>query len=696
MQRSRMLVAGVTALVMGAGLAVGGATAASAAPVGHWGTFTVDGGARAYTGTMSLPGFPETTYTSTSRQTTVISGASTWQGPATGPGQTYGSSRGNTYLNQRPSVDTPNPTGASVTTYRFATPTPGARSWSFVLGDIDADQATISATLPGGGTATAAQLGFQGAYNSCSAVSPGGPSCSADPNGTTGRDVPTWNAATRTLTGNATATDTAGATAWFTPTVPLGSLTIRYQQRSGFPVYQTWFADRTAAISGTATRDGAPVAGATVTATAPGGRQVTTTTRADGTYVFPDLGVDSGYRVTLTAPPGVAADATVSGVSLAGSPGGADRTGVDFVFASVTGTVTLDGGPVPTGTRVELLDADGTEIAATTTDAAGGYRFTTTPGDHRIRVTAPEGTTGPATEAVTIPATGTSQDFAFTTPAAVVDLTGTVTDTAGATAADVPVVATPIDPEVSDPVTAETGTDGSFVLRELQTETAYSVVAGTGDQAGVPQLVTTPAAGATAAPLALVVPAAVPVPTVVDLPGTVTDTAGDPVPDLPVTATPTDPSVGGPVTVTTASDGTFTLPDLRTETEYAVVAGTGDDAGEPQLVTTPAAGTAATPLVLVVAAATPTPTPSPTPGAPSPTPTVSPTTPPAAGGGGTVPGSGSTPGTGAGTTPTAGGLAFTGADLSPGLVAAGVLLLLGAGLLTLRGVRNRRRPEMHD
>ena len=51
MQRSRMLVAGVTALVMGAGSAVGGATAASAAPVGRWGTFTVDGGARAYTGT---------------------------------------------------------------------------------------------------------------------------------------------------------------------------------------------------------------------------------------------------------------------------------------------------------------------------------------------------------------------------------------------------------------------------------------------------------------------------------------------------------------------------------------------------------------------------------------------------------------------------------------------------------------------
>lgn len=690
MQRNRMLVAGVTALVMGAGLVVGGSTVASAAPIGHWGTFTVAGAARAYTGTVTLPGFPATTYTSTSRQSTVISGASVWQGPATGPGSTYGSSRGTTYLNQRPATDTPNASGASVTTYTFATPTPGAGSWSFVLGDVDADQATIAATVPGGGAATAAQLGFQSTDNSCSAVSAGGWSCPPDPDGTTGRDVPTWNSATRTLTGNATATDTAGATAWFTPTVPLSTLTITYQQRSGLPVYQTWFADRTAAISGTATRDGSPVAGATVTATAPGGRTVTTTTRADGTYVFPELGVDSGYRVTLTAPDGVVGDPTVTDVSLASSPGGADRTGVDFVLASVTGTATLDGGPVATGTRVELLGTDGTEIAATTTDTTGAYRFTTTPGDYRVRVTAPEGTTGTATESVTIPAAGTTQDFAFTTPAAVVDLPGTVTDTTGAAVADVPVVATPVDPAVSDPVTATTGTDGSFVLPELQTDTEYSVVAGTGDDASDPQRVTTPAAGTTPTPLSFVVPAPVAVPTVVDVPGTVTDTAGEPVADVPVTATPTDASVGAPVTVTTAADGAFVLPDLLTETEYSVVAGTGDDASAPRLVTTPAPGTAATPLALVVAATPkPTPTPTPTPGTPSPAPSTQPGT---GGGTGVTPGSGS----GTGSTPTAGGLAFTGADLTPGLVAAGVLLLFGAGLLTRRGIRNRRRPEMHD
>lgn len=148
--RRRSVVAGVTGIVLGAGLALGGATSASAAPVGHWGDFTVSGTSKAYTGTMTMPGFPATTFTSNSRQTTVISGASTWQGPSTGPGAVYGSSRGNTYINQRPNADSPTAAAASTTRYSFATPTP-AGSWSFVLGDIDADQATIAATVQGGG-----------------------------------------------------------------------------------------------------------------------------------------------------------------------------------------------------------------------------------------------------------------------------------------------------------------------------------------------------------------------------------------------------------------------------------------------------------------------------------------------------------------------------------------------------------------
>ncbi|WP_207552315.1 hypothetical protein, partial [Mycobacteroides abscessus] len=83
-----------------------------------------------------------------------------------------------------PNVDSPTAAGASTTVYTFDGATPGASSWSFVLGDIDADQATISATVQGGGAATGEQLGYQGSYNSCSAAVAGGWSCSADPDGT--------------------------------------------------------------------------------------------------------------------------------------------------------------------------------------------------------------------------------------------------------------------------------------------------------------------------------------------------------------------------------------------------------------------------------------------------------------------------------------------------------------------------------
>ncbi|TCU84315.1 hypothetical protein EDF48_106134 [Curtobacterium sp. PhB191] len=73
MRRWRTVTAGFTALALGAGLAIGGATSASAEPAGNWGTFTLSGASKAYTGTMTLPGFPATTFTSNSRQSTVIS-----------------------------------------------------------------------------------------------------------------------------------------------------------------------------------------------------------------------------------------------------------------------------------------------------------------------------------------------------------------------------------------------------------------------------------------------------------------------------------------------------------------------------------------------------------------------------------------------------------------------------------------------
>ncbi len=672
MRRWQMVTAGLTGIVLATGLALGGATSASAAPAGHWGAFTLSGTGKAYTGTMSMPGFPATTFTSNSRQSTVISGASTWQSAATGPGALYGSSRGNTYMNQRPNADSPNASSASVTTYTFADPTP-AGSWSFVLGDVDADQATISATVQGGqpGAATAAQLGFQGAYNSCSAAVAGGWTCPPDPDGSTGKDVPTWDAATRTLTGNAAANDTAGATAWFTPTTPLTSLTITYQQRSGFPVYQTWFASRTAAIAGTATLDGTPLPGSTVTVTAPRGTTYTTTTDAEGNYAFPNLPQINGYTVEVTPPAGAAPLDQSATVSLIGADGTADRaftapTGT----VSVIGTVVDDAGNPAANVPVVITDPNNPDDPlSTTTNSDGVYTGSGLTPDTDVSVTVDgadpvvirtgaEGAAPVEPEPITVPAD------------AVVAITGTVTLDGAAVPAGT--VVDLLDADGNVLVSTTTAAGGTYRIETVPGAYTVRVAVPPGGATGGEPVTVDTTSGPATADFAFATPVA-PVPQTVDQPGTVTDTNGAPVSGVDVVATPTDPEAGAPVTTTTGADGGFTLPGLQPETEYTIVV----DGGDPQTITTPATG-AGTPLVFVVpAAATPTPTPTPTP-----------TVPPTSGGG-----SGTTPVSSTGGSSSTGALAYTGADLTPGLIAAGVLVLLGAGLLTFRAARNRRRSE---
>ncbi|MFJ3320919.1 carboxypeptidase regulatory-like domain-containing protein [Curtobacterium sp. NPDC086286] len=678
MRRWRAVTAGLTGIVLGAGLAIGGATSASAAPAGHWGTFTVSGSSKAYTGTMTLPGFPATTFSSNSRQSTVISGASTWQGPSTGPGAVYGSSRGNTYINQRPNADSPTSSAASTTTYTFDGATPGNGSWSFVLGDVDADQATISATVQGGAAATAAQLGYQSSYNSCSSVSAGGWSCPADPGGVpAGQDAPTWDAATRTLTGNAAANDTSGATAWFTPTVPLETLTITYQQRSGFPVYQTWFANRTAAITGTATLDDTPIPGATVTVQAPRGTLYTTTTGADGTYSFPELPVIGGYTVTITPPPN--ADGTPSTTtSLNTVPGGADQV-VDFPFTappgttSVIGTVTdADGNPVSNVPVVIVDPSDGEELVNTTTNSDGVYTGSDLPAGTDLGVSV--GDEDPTT-ITTGPAGGdpTALDPIEAPAAVIATVTGVVSlDGAPVAAGQV------VELLQGTTVVASTTTDasGRYTFHTAAgTYTVRTTVPEPGATGPTQNTGVTVAGGASAeSNLPFATPAA-PVVTTTDQPGTVTDTNGDPAAGVDVVATPTDPEAGDPVRTTTGTDGTFDLTGLAPETEYTVEV----DGADPVTITTPASGSAAA-LAITVPAAVVTPTPTPTPSAPAPAPTP---------GGG----SGTTPISSGGGSTTGGALAYTGADLTPGLIAAGVLVLLGGGLLTFRAVRNRRRTS---
>ncbi|MEK6311022.1 MAG: carboxypeptidase regulatory-like domain-containing protein [Curtobacterium sp.] len=675
--RLRTVTAALTALALGGGLALVGATSASATPAGHWGTFTLAGQSRDYTGTMTLPGFPATTFESDSRQSTVISGNSTWQGPSTGPGAAYGSSRGNTYLNQRPLADSVGQ--PSVTTYTFAEPTPGASSWSFVLGDVDADRVTIAATTQGGAAATAADLGFQSVYNSCSTVSTGGWSCPADPDGTTGRDVPSWDAASLTLTGNAGSVDTSGATAWFTPTVPLTSLTLTFERRSGFPVYQTWFANRTAAITGTATLDGTPIPGATVTVTAPRGTVYTTTTAADGTYAFPELPVINDYEVSITPPPGATGTATQTGVSLNGVPGGEDQV-ADFAFTSPANTTSIIGQVVdPDGepaadVPVVITDPNAATPITTVTNDEGYYSASGLTPNTAVTIAVDGADPVTVTTGAAAPGAPTRADpietDAVSTVGGVVRLDGTAR--AGVTVDLLDGAGTVVATTVTDADGGYSFTtvDGTYTVRSAlptpgatgtTTSTAVTLVGGGPTQTRDFAFVTPPA------PQAVVTSAT----------GRVVDTNDAPVSGRTVTATPIGADSGAPVSTTTGTDGRYTLSGLNPATDYTVtVSGStatvaftsGADAGDVVTVDD----------LVVAAAAAPSPTPTAT---PTPTASAAPTTAPVAA-------TGSGPATGA--------LAYTGADIGPGLIAAGVLVLLGAGLLTYRSVRHRRRTHLHN
>ncbi len=256
-------------------------------------TPSVSGTSDDWTGSIAPPsspiGFPTATLTSNARTLSTASSATlTGSSPF---GDVFGTSSGATYLTVR------NSTGGAMTTttITFAAPTPsqnGNNGWGFTLGDIDADKVTLTATGTGGAALTGAQLGFQGVFNYASGQT----------------DVPTWDEATRTLTGSRS--DTSGASGWFRPTAPITTLTLEFTALSGGPLFQMWIAaigDRT--ISGTVTEcvDGAvvPDAGATVALldvdsnpVTSGGSPVTATTGADGTYSFTGL-LPSQYRIGL-------------------------------------------------------------------------------------------------------------------------------------------------------------------------------------------------------------------------------------------------------------------------------------------------------------------------------------------------------------------------------------------------------------
>lgn len=389
---------------------------------------------------------------SRSGQIGVISGTSTWLAAGTPVGAKYGSSQNRPYLNLRPKADSP--TAPSTTTYSFAAPTPTS-GWTFVLGDIDADKVQVRAIGPDGTALTAAQLGFRGGFNYCAPALAGKPSCTGS-----AADVPSWDPATTTLTGNAGATDTNGAAAWFEPSAPIAALTFVYTQRSGFPVFQTWFAGLARDITGTVTASTGSIAGTVLTLRdADGDAVATTSPLADGSYSFAGVQASAGYTVSITPPPGSIADGAVQQPADLSAQDAVVDFGVHVIVpVGVSGTVRDTGGdPVP-GATVTLSTGE-----TTTTGPDGVYRFEEVqPGPHTVTVVPPAGyTVAVAPPPFTVPAgSETPIDGLDAVLQENPDITGRVTDGAGGVAGVV-VTATLAG---GGTVTAVTAGDGSYTL----------------------------------------------------------------------------------------------------------------------------------------------------------------------------------------------------------------------------------------
>lgn len=543
-------------------------SAASAAPATRFADWTpLVGTSTDFTTTMSLsPRFPLATMTSDSRggSVGVQSGASSWFGENTPPGERYGSSRNQEYLNLRPKVD--NASSPSTTRYTFERATP--LGWAFVLGDIDSDQVKVTATTAEGKPATADDLGFQSSFNLCGF--PPRPSSCGSPTPT---DAPTWDPSTTTLTGNDGARDTTGATGWFEPKVPLRTLTFEFTRRAGFPVYQTWFALRTQDVTGTVnvTDGSCDISGAQIELLGLLGNVIDSTTAdAEGNYSFTGLAASPNYRVGIR---GLPSSCVVVGPSsqtfdLSNGDAVADFAVREIVSASITGTVTAADGPVE-GVEVILTpaDPDGTP-RTTTTDVDGFYAFDENDsGDYTVSVTAPDGYTRGSVDLVpNIPAGSEDavddQDF---TLVADPTISGTVS-TAGATGEPVGGVTVELRDSAGDVVErAVTTADGAYSFVRVPGDSTYTVAVPTPPaDYGVPpvQTVDIGADDSVNNDFALSRPGSVS--------GTVTDAAGDPVADVEVRVTGPDDF---DETRTTDDAGSYAADDLPPGTYTVAVDG---------------------------------------------------------------------------------------------------------------------------
>ena len=654
--RPRLHVVPIVIVGVLAGL-LGTAPAASAVTTSGWAAWTpVTGRANDYATTMSLPagGFPRAVVASNSRAAVALpTGATTYLGPTTPVGAKYGTSRNQAYLNPRPEADSA--TTPSTTTYSFDGPTPTA-GWTFVLGDIDADKVSIAAGGADGRLVPAATV--DGWYRSSF-------------NYAGGTDRPVWDGATSTLTGNAAASDTDGAAAWFEPDVALTSLTFRFTARAGFPIYQTWFAGAARTISGRVDDvsagggAGCAVDASVVRLLAPDGSTLASTSPSGGAYSFGQYAERDGYRVTVETPAGCA----VTGprertVDTRTQDATADFTVRVVIPQAVTGTVTTTAGDGLAGVDVTLTPPAPGTPKTTTTDADGRYLFddNAEQAGYAVAVTGvPEGydVTGPASRTFDIDpgATVPAQDFSVREQ---VGVAGTVSG-GGEGLGGVAVSITPAGGGTAVG-TATTG-DGTYAFPHVPSgqydisvdappgyrpvAALTDVVVGTQDRTGLDFALSRPGT----------VSGQVGEPDGTPLPGVRVDVVGDKT---------------GTTTVTTDADGLFLLGDLdpdRYRLTAVPPAGYRVDGTTERTVTVTAAGEVLGGLDFTVVRAVPSGTPTPSPSSSEPSPPV-----PSGGATGTGGASG-------------GSLAATGTDLA--LLTATGLAALAAGVLLVTRARRR-------
>ena len=537
----------------------------AAASTAGWADLTFEGSANAWTGTLQqrASGFPAATITSDSAAGSAVgrqSGASTFLPASSDVGERYGSSRGRPYLNLRPrTVNGSGVPGSSTTTYAFDAPTPSS-GWTFVLGDVDADQVTVSATGPDGTPLETGDLGFRSTFNYCGA---GGCAVNAD--------EPTWDPSIGTLTGNTGAVDTNGASAWFEPKVPVSTLTFVFTRRAGFPVYQIWFAALSHTLSGTVEAPGGAQEGLTVRLFAPDGRQVgETTTDADGGYRFDDQATYEGYRVALVRPAGLTSDQPLSRtVDLADADQVVDFALRAIVPVSVSGAVRDPDGQPLAGIQIQLTGPGPDRTAVT--DADGAYVFDDVPAGngYTLAATAPDETSASGGRTFSVPEETetpvTDQDFTIT-PDPRGSAGGTVSVEGEGPAAGVRVVVTDAD---GDQRIAITDAEGRWSIEDLRPgRFRVAVVPGEGvEVVGDPTLVlTVPDEGGTADDLDFVLRLPAPPPTYA-AGGQVTDEAGMPFPD--VTVTVRDPDGQPYATATTGEDGRWQVDGLVAAEEWS-------------------------------------------------------------------------------------------------------------------------------